>query len=110
MRLSSFTTCNDKKGKVVGVQFAVKQKYKDEIALAHIGTINEKVATCRNLVLEDGGIDSIKASFDEDDEIVNAIYYYKDGKTLKYGKIDSKENTEWTFSDEKPMIGLYGFQ
>lgn len=65
---------------------------------------------CRTLTLEGGGFEKIRASFSQDEARVNAIRFDKDGKKIEYGELTDNGYTEWTFTEEKPLLGLYGRQ
>ena len=60
------------------------------------------------MTLEGGGIEKIRASFSQEDLTVNAIHYYKGGNKVEYGTLLENGFTEWVFSEEEPLIGLYG--
>ena len=60
------------------------------------------------MTLEGGGIEKIRASFDQEDLTVNAIHYYKGESKVEFGTLLENGYTEWVFSEEEPLLGLYG--
>ena len=62
---------------------------------------------CRTLTLT-GAINSIVASFSQEEQRVNAIHYFKGKNKVAYGTLLENGYTVWNFTDDKPLIGLYG--
>ena len=110
MRLHSITTCHTD-GKVTGLQFHMaldpaEAIDEDVYDMAPLGLMSGQ---CVPLELPDG-LDKIKATINSRDSTVSLVYKH-DGTDLKqkYGD-QGDERTAWTFTQENPLVGLYGRQ
>ena len=104
-RTVSVKTCVDgeKSGSpVTGVMFTVAVPGDDNIDLPMIGNEGKN---CKTLTLS-ADISHIEVS--TDNGIVNSIRWVVKPNQKTYGDYDSTSGTEWTFTDETPVIGLYG--
>lgn len=103
-RTVSVKTCFDgkKNGPVTGVMFTVAVEGDDNIDLPMIGNEGR---TCKTLTLS-APITHIEVS--TDNGLVNAIRWVVNPNQKTYGDYDSTSGTEWTFTEETPVIGLYG--
>ena len=110
MRLQGVTTCHTE-GRVTGLQFhmaldpyeAVDEEVYD---MAPIGVMGGE---CDKLDLPQG-LDRIKASMNTQESSLSIKYKIFDTDLLQtYGEV-ADEKTTWAFTEENPLIGLYGRQ
>jgi len=110
MRLQGITTCHTE-GKVTGLQFhmaldpyeAVDEEVYD---MAPIGLMSGE---CEKLDLPQG-LDKVKATMNSLESSLSIKYKIFDTDLLQtYGEF-TNEKTTWSFSEENPLIGLYGRQ
>lgn len=80
------------------MQFGLKSDEDTELILSPIGNLAE--GGCRTLELSDGVIEKIQVSFSQKDNSINAIYYWKGGRSISYGTLDESAMFEWDFSEE----------
>ena len=76
--------------------------------LPAVGVLDGAGDICRELKLEDGGVEKMRASFHQEFQRVNAIRFDKGDKKLTYGNLLENGFIEWEFSEESPLMGLYG--
>lgn len=104
MRLHSIKTCTKRRDGVVGMQLFLTSDPQNDaspaIALDPIGLVDD--VSCETVVAN--GLTDIKLVTD-DDEI--GIEYTVGGEKKEFGDVDH-DFSKVTFSDEKPIIGLYG--
>ena len=110
MRIHSFTTCVDSHGYVIGLQFSLTSNPysadEDSEAIIELGAIGNMNGDCTTLTLE-GGFDKIRAY--ESEYGVRNLRFYREDRAKTYGKLKD-EFTEWLFTNETPLVGLYGRQ
>lgn len=110
MRLQGITTCHTE-GKVTGLQF--------HMALDPYEAVDEEVYDMTPIGLMSGecekldlpqGLDKVKATMNPLESSLSIKYKIFDTDLLQtYGEFTS-EKTTWSFSEENPLIGLYGRQ
>ena len=109
MRLHSITTCHTD-GRVTGLQFhmALDPEAIDE-EVYDMAPLGLMTGQCDTLELPEG-LDKIKATMNSRDSTVSLVYKHE-GTDLKqkYGD-QSDERTTWTFTEQNPLVGLYGRQ
>ena len=109
-RVLNFTTCieiQEESDVLIGVQITLwSEVYREATVLPPIGTITD--SSCRTLTLENGGIEFMRASFDQTQMRVNALRYDKNGTKIEYGELGENGYTDWAFTEEAPLLGLYG--
>ena len=100
----SMKTCfNGKKnGPVTGVMFTVRVPGDDDIDLPMIGNEGRN---CKTLTLTNP-ITHIEVS--TDNGVVDAIKWVVFPNQKTYGDYNISKGTEWIFTQERPVIGLYG--
>ena len=110
MRLQGITTCHTE-GRVTGLQFHMAlDPYEaiDEEAydMAPIGLMS---GNCEKLDLPQG-LDRIKASMNAQESSLSIKYKIFDADLLQtYGEV-TDDKTTWAFTEENPLVGLYGRQ
>jgi len=111
MRLHSITTCHTE-GQVTGLQFhmamdpytAVGEEVYD---MAPIGLME---GTCEPLELPEG-LNKVKASLNSAESGVSIMYKIYDGVLkVEYGELNDNNMVEWKFTEENPLVGMYGRQ
>ena len=113
MRLHSITTCHSK-GKVTGLQFqmALDPYESEEVEVYDITPMTPlglMSGDCEYLELPQG-LDKIKATMNGQESSVSIVYKIFNANLRQiYGDI-TDERTAWTFTEENPLVGLYGRQ
>ena len=116
MRLHSIKTCQtsrfviDSRERVTGLQFFMalnpyEAVGEETFAMDPIGPMT---GDCETLELPEG-LDSITVTLDESRAGLSVMYRI-DGDVLDetYGKLDDEASTVWEFTEEAPLVGLYG--
>ena len=110
MRLHSITTCH-RDGRVTGLQFhmaldpneAVDEELYD---MAPLGLMSGQ---CDSLEIPEG-LDKIKATMNTGNSTVSLVYKHFDTDLKRTYGDQNDGKTVWNFTDENPLIGLYGRQ
>ena len=63
---------------------------------------------CQTLTLSDS-FSSIRASSNLSNSGVNNLSFHRGSMKKTYGEID-EDYTEWVFTEDKPLVGIYGRQ
>ena len=112
MRLHSITTCSDSTDSVTGLQFFLASNpYEDGVSdLYEMQAIGQMTGECETLKLPDG-LDRIKASLSPEESDLSIKYkVFSEVLSKVYGDIDKEDFVQWDFTEEKPLVGLYGRQ
>ena len=109
MRLYSFTTCENADGNITGLQFFLSEsqylEHPEDEQLITLDPLGKMTGNCQTMTLQ-GHLDKIEASYNEENG-VHGLRFYRDGKYKDYGKL-SDDTVTWDFTDDKPLLGLYG--
>ena len=95
---------------MVGIQFTVVDKDDETkvVELEPMGDISDELY-CRVLTIVSGEIEKIKATYDDIEEAISGIRYYKGERKVSFGFIDEEaENYEWDFDKQNKLIGAQG--
>lgn len=110
MRLHSFKTCQDSDDNVIGIQFfmAVNPYTEVDVDLYEMAPIGLMEGICHT-VKPSGPLHQIRAAGGDDG--VTGIKYYN-GDEKQYGDVPKRrwKKTDWEFSEDQPLVGLYGRQ
>ena len=90
--MQSFKTCEDEREDMVGLQFTVVDKDDESkiFELQAMGDVSDEL-NCRVLTIVSGEIERIVASYDDIEEAISGIRYYKGMRFVSFGFIDETE-------------------
>ena len=63
---------------------------------------------CRVLTIVSGEIERIVATYDDTEEAISGIRYYKGLRFVSFGFLDETEKFEWNFDEQNKLIGAHG--
>ena len=61
------------------------------MALEVFGDVESDGLSCRTMKLADGGIDKVRASFNDTEKAITGIRYFKDLRYVDFGDMDGNE-------------------
>ena len=108
MRLHTVTTCTttgSSAGELTGARISVLDPAKPDSTPIELPLIGVEGKGCMSLKLTKL-LDKIEAS--SDDNVVNSIRYVVKPNQKTYGTFNGATSAEWTFTEQTPMVGIYG--
>ena len=79
----------------------------DQTDIVPLEPIGEMQGECRLLILE-GPVSMIKASFSSKSQSVSAIKYFRDNSSVTFGTL-LEDPAVWEFDEANALIGVYGY-